>query len=395
MLASIGAFGRLARAANQLRALNFCLRGYAIYGVIPLGHFRPLRTPHEALCSSLADGRSGPFLDPLSFERGSAFLPRDHLLQHGLRSGHVAVSSAGTHALGIGPKNRSGLGPLLLRRFGSIVRRADGRLRGLRDRHCLRLSSLEARRRWRASLHRRAFVILNEHARPANLIADMECELATYGIVGRDFDANLNSALRLDARSEGHTPGDQECSVDTTYLTKVAHAPPLRPALEQSLRPSVAARNRRFRLDHHRRGSEVTVAADILIVDDDPLVREYVSIMIAMEGHERASAEDGAQAIEMLSNSTYDLAIVDIFMPVKEGVETIVEMRKRFPATKVIAMSGGARIMAGSQALDFALGLGAQEVLPKPFSLDSFRAVTGRVLSTGAAGHAVPAASTA
>ena len=47
-------------------------------------------------------------------------------------------------------------------------------------------------------------------------------------------------------------------------------------------------------------------------------------------------------------------------------------------------MSSGSRLTPGSQALDFALGLGAHAVLPKPFSLDDFRALIGRVL----AGHA-------
>lgn len=108
--------------------------------------------------------------------------------------------------------------------------------------------------------------------------------------------------------------------------------------------------------------------AEILIVDDDPLVREYLTIMVELEGHHSAEAENGAEAISFLTTHQCDLAIVDIFMPVKEGIETIVEMRKRFPST------------TGSQALDFARALGADEVLPKPFSPDNFRTVAQAAL---------------
>ena len=75
-----------------------------------------------------------------------------------------------------------------------------------------------------------------------------------------------------------------------------------------------------------------------------------------------------------------DIAIVDIFMPVKEGIETIVEMRRNFPTTKIIAISAGSKMMPGSQALDFARNLGADEILPKPFSLDNLRTAISSLL---------------
>lgn len=121
--------------------------------------------------------------------------------------------------------------------------------------------------------------------------------------------------------------------------------------------------------------------AEILIVDDDPVVREYLSVMAGLEGHQCAVAEHGAEAIERLSNRSYDLAIIDIFMPVKEGIETILEMRGRRLSPRIVAMSAGCRFMSGGQALNFALALGADEVLPKPFSLDEFRTVLRRALN--------------
>ena len=120
--------------------------------------------------------------------------------------------------------------------------------------------------------------------------------------------------------------------------------------------------------------------ADILIVDDDPLVREYLSIMVKMAGHVASVAAHGGHAIEMMADEHYDLALVDIFMPEKEGIETICEIRKRFPVTRIVAMSGGCRTMPSSQALDFAICLGADDVLPKPFSMDHFDAVVRQTL---------------
>ena len=121
--------------------------------------------------------------------------------------------------------------------------------------------------------------------------------------------------------------------------------------------------------------------AEILIVDDDPLVREYLAIMVDLEGHSCAAAENGAEAVTFLTTHPCDLAIVDIFMPVKEGIETICEMRQRFPETRIVAMSAGSRFMPCSQALDYAMCLGADDVLPKPFSLDTFRTVVHQTLS--------------
>ena len=124
--------------------------------------------------------------------------------------------------------------------------------------------------------------------------------------------------------------------------------------------------------------------ADILIVDDDPLVREYLSIMVKTDGHVAASAAHGGHAIEMMSANHYDLALVDIFMPEKEGIETICELRERFPVTRIVAMSAGCKTMPSSQALDFAICFGADDVLPKPFSLDDLKAVVRQTLGTSA-----------
>ena len=122
---------------------------------------------------------------------------------------------------------------------------------------------------------------------------------------------------------------------------------------------------------------------DILIADDDPLVRRYLSIVMERDGHRCIAVENGAEAIALLACTRFDMAIVDIFMPVKEGIETILEIRQRFPDTKIAAMSAGGRVMTSCQALDFARCFGADAVLPKPFSLDALRATMSSLLDRG------------
>lgn len=121
--------------------------------------------------------------------------------------------------------------------------------------------------------------------------------------------------------------------------------------------------------------------ASFLIADDDALSSEFIGVILKMQGHEFEAVSDGEAAIAALQREPFDVAIIDIFMPVKDGIETIIQMRKQFPDTRVIAMSGGRTIMPTSTSLDFALQLGAHEVLAKPFTVEGFKALIANVLA--------------
>jgi len=77
-------------------------------------------------------------------------------------------------------------------------------------------------------------------------------------------------------------------------------------------------------------------------------------------------AENGYIGMKLIRKSHFDLVITDIIMPDKEGIETIMEIKKDFPATKIIAMSGGGKIGADSY-LVMAGHLGADKTMAKPF----------------------------
>ena len=123
--------------------------------------------------------------------------------------------------------------------------------------------------------------------------------------------------------------------------------------------------------------------ARILLADDDPLVRETLRHALESSGHDVVEASNGTKALAAFEAHVIDLVITDIVMPETEGIETIIELRRRRPDLKIIAISGG----SGVNDVDY-LGLarkfGAREVLSKPFRKSQIlAAVDGALASTG------------
>jgi YesN/AraC family two-component response regulator len=109
--------------------------------------------------------------------------------------------------------------------------------------------------------------------------------------------------------------------------------------------------------------------ANILLVEDEPLVVETLSIAIRSKGHTCTTASNGAEGLKKFVEDHFDLVITDIVMPGKEGIETIMEMRRQVPGAKIIAISGGGRI-GNVDFLGMAQNLGAMSSLKKPIRLD-------------------------
>jgi len=107
--------------------------------------------------------------------------------------------------------------------------------------------------------------------------------------------------------------------------------------------------------------------ARILVIDDEELVRFTVRKALESEGHEVTEAENGEEGLTSQTATPFDLVISDLIMPVKEGVETIIQLRRDFPVLPIIAMSGGGRTKEGD-LLRAAQSLGASNTLPKPFT---------------------------
>ena len=109
----------------------------------------------------------------------------------------------------------------------------------------------------------------------------------------------------------------------------------------------------------------------VLIVDDDPMVCAAIEIYLERHGFEVTIADGGEAGLRALEDASFDLMIVDIFMPHMRGFESIRIFHERAPAIPLVAMSGYAFANLDAPAPDFlrmALELGAASCLRKPFT---------------------------
>jgi CheY-like chemotaxis protein len=111
-----------------------------------------------------------------------------------------------------------------------------------------------------------------------------------------------------------------------------------------------------------------TAIPRVLVVDDSADIRGMLQAQLEMEGFEVATAPDGARALALLGRQRTDLIITDLFMPDKDGIETILEIRQKYPAIQIVAMSGWDS-RQGSDYLKVAREIGAVRTVKKPFEL--------------------------
>ena len=104
----------------------------------------------------------------------------------------------------------------------------------------------------------------------------------------------------------------------------------------------------------------------ILVIDDDDQFRMMIVEMLERKQFDVYAASDGEEGIKIWKNLKPDLVITDIIMPNKEGIETILELKRMNKAIKIIAISGGGRTNAKDNLRSAKL-LGATLTLAKPF----------------------------
>jgi DNA-binding NtrC family response regulator len=129
------------------------------------------------------------------------------------------------------------------------------------------------------------------------------------------------------------------------------------------------------------RSAPRTMTRRILIIDDEEDIRALVQHMLNREGYETASAAEGREGLRLQRQAPADLIITDLMMPGQEGLETIMEIRRLFPHTKIIAMSGGGQ----GGVLDFlpiATQLGAARTMAKPFTHEQLITTVREVLGS-------------
>ncbi|HEX3406395.1 MAG TPA: response regulator [Caulobacteraceae bacterium] len=104
----------------------------------------------------------------------------------------------------------------------------------------------------------------------------------------------------------------------------------------------------------------------VLVVDDDPLFREIVRELLVQAGYDVALAGNGVEAARIDSETPPDLAVIDMLMPERDGIETIRDLRGRWPGVKTLAVSAGSRGLDPNLLLRAAKAMGADAVLEKP-----------------------------
>jgi two-component system response regulator AtoC len=117
---------------------------------------------------------------------------------------------------------------------------------------------------------------------------------------------------------------------------------------------------------------------DILLVDDEPELRELLEEQLREAGHQVQSASDGAEGMDCLQRRVFDLVICDVRLPAIDGLTLFRRVRKESPATDVILMTAYADV---SQAVS-ALKEGAYDYLTKPFDVDELLLQARRISET-------------
>jgi two-component system cell cycle response regulator CpdR len=117
----------------------------------------------------------------------------------------------------------------------------------------------------------------------------------------------------------------------------------------------------------------------VLIADDEDSMRALVSRAVAIDGHDIVTAQDGAEALEILSQQqgAFDLLLTDIQMPVMDGIALALTVARDFPDLTILLMTGFADQRERASGLDAIV----HDVVTKPFSVADIRTAVADALA--------------
>ena len=104
----------------------------------------------------------------------------------------------------------------------------------------------------------------------------------------------------------------------------------------------------------------------VLIVDDEEEFREMTVKRLSKRDLECDSAPDGDTALEMMTKKNYDVVLLDVKMPGRDGIETLREIKRMTPMTEVVMLTGHSSVESGINGIKY----GAFDYLMKPMELD-------------------------
>lgn len=119
---------------------------------------------------------------------------------------------------------------------------------------------------------------------------------------------------------------------------------------------------------------EITLTRRILVVDDDPDIRQVLQDRLESYGYTVKTAVDGREALQELGRAAYDGMLLDIRMPDLDGLEVLEQVRKSHPLMPVVMITASASEKRATQAIR----KGAQAYLFKPFDMEQIKRVVER-----------------
>jgi len=119
--------------------------------------------------------------------------------------------------------------------------------------------------------------------------------------------------------------------------------------------------------------------SSVLLIDDDLELLRQMAVAFVSARYQVQVAPDGQAGLAKFLATPTDLVVTDIVMPNREGIETIVGLKKARPSVKVIAVSGGYRV-GPADFLRLAQHVGADAGLAKPFRFGELLKLAARVL---------------
>lgn len=125
--------------------------------------------------------------------------------------------------------------------------------------------------------------------------------------------------------------------------------------------------------------SDRDIGQRILVVDDEPSVRDLCERYLSKEGYIVRTASSAAQARQQLAEQTFDLLIADIYLPDEGGVSLLKYVRQQQPDLPTMLITG----RAGAGTMVDAIRLNVREYLCKPFTLQALRSAVERSLEAG------------
>jgi len=122
--------------------------------------------------------------------------------------------------------------------------------------------------------------------------------------------------------------------------------------------------------------------ARILVLDDVPEIVRSLHRILEPAGYEVVGATTARDALQALNKRPADLVITDIFMPDRDGLEFIQDLRARYPDIKILAMSGGTDNFPADSFLTVARHFGSQRSIMKPFEPAALLQAVSELLSS-------------